>query len=383
MKRGSIIRRGENSYRLKYDAKPDASGRRQTRYVTFRGSKADAKKELTRLLHQIDGGTDVAPSKLSFGQWAEHWSTNIAPSRAGKKACHRYSEIIRLHLNPAIGELPVQKLNGEHIDRLFRDLRRHDGKPMASATKMHIRKTLSSILSSAVRGKKIGASPMTKAQALPRARRVDVRILDDADLARLCRFLRDRQSSLYVPVLVAGATGMRRGELLGLRWRDCNLDAGTIEIKQVIEVAKDELRFKEPKTDRSKRTITVGDRLIKELRAHRRKQAERRMALGLGKDENDLVFTDDNGGPFNPTAFTVAFTRAVAAARLPHVRFHSLRHKHLTDLLRNGLPVHVVSARAGHSSPVVTLSVYAHVMPDDDGRAAALVDATLTKALGE
>lgn len=383
MSRGSIIRRGERSWRLKYDLPPDQSGQRRTVYQTVRGTKKDAQAELTRRLARVIEGTAIAPSKLTFGRWAKHWLDNIAPSRAGRKACHRYGEIVRLHLNPVIGVIALQKLDGDHIDRLFRDLRRHDGKPMASATKTHIRKVLSSILASAVTGKKIVTSPMATAQALPRAPRTEIRILSDAQLGTLYQSLRDKGSPLYSAVLVAGGTGVRRAELLGLKWRDVDLDAGTIEIKQVIEAREDGLRFKEPKTDRSRRTITIGDRLVSELRVHRRRQAERRLAFGLGRDENDLVFTDETGSPWSPAAFTQAFIRSVAAAGLPHVRLHSLRHKHLSDLLRDGVPVHVVSARAGHSSPVVTLSVYAHVMPGDDGRAAALVDAALTKALGE
>jgi integrase len=132
---------------------------------------------------------------------------------------------------------------------------------------------------------------------------------------------------------------------------------------------------------RSRRTIVLPSRLVQELRTHRIEQAAWRLRLGLGKDERDLVFPAWDGKLWWPRAFTKGFGREVKAAKLPHVTFHGLRHTHITHLLRSGVPVHVVSARAGHANPTVTLNIYAHLLPGQQEGAAAVFDATLRAAL--
>ena len=131
----------------------------------------------------------------------------------------------------------------------------------------------------------------------------------------------------------------------------------------------------EPKTDYSRRTISIPQTLMRALKAHRATQAEHRMKLGLGKDAADLVITDALGRQVGPDDFSKAFSAAAKAIK--PIRFHALRHSHITHLLRNGVPAHVVSARAGHSSPAITLSSYAHALNGDDERAVDVFDATI------
>lgn len=205
--------------------------------------------------------------------------------------------------------------------------------------------------------------------------------MDDAELAVLFRRLRGRP--LYMPVMVAASTGMRRGEVLALRWRDIDLDAGALRVTQVVELTTKGIAVKEPKTDRSRRTIALPARLVQELRSHRKDQSELRLKLGLGKDERDLVFPSWDWTVRNPSYFSKEFSREVAAAKLPHVTFHGLRHTHITHLPRSGIPVHVVSARAGHANPTVTLNIYAHLLPGQQEAAAAAFDIALRSALEE
>ena len=183
--------------------------------------------------------------------------------------------------------------------------------------------------------------------------------------------------------MTAAFTGMRRGEVLALRWKDIDFDRSTLQVAQVVEETKAGLAIKEPKTDRSRRTITLPARLVQELRLHRKEQLEHRLKLGLGKDERDLVFPIWNGDLRIPVNFTREFARAVATAGIPHVTFHGLRHTHITHLLRSGVPVHVVSARAGHATPSITLNIYAHMLPGQQEGAAAVVDLALRAALEE
>ena len=185
-----------------------------------------------------------------------------------------------------------------------------------------------------------------------------------------------------MPVLLAASTGMRRGEVLGLRWSDVDLSQRTLRVCQVVELVSGNVFLKEPKTERSRRTIALPDRLLEELKGYRKEHAELCLGFGLGKV--DLVFPHWPDGKLrNPSHFSKAFSREVAAAHLPHVTFHGLRHTHVTHLLRSGVPVHVVSARAGHANPTVTLNIYAHFLPGQQEGAAAIIDAALREALSE
>jgi integrase len=176
---------------------------------------------------------------------------------------------------------------------------------------------------------------------------------------------------------------MRRGEVLALRWADINFDAGTLKVAQVIEQTRNAISLKEPKTDRSRRTISLGPELVQLLRSHRREQAEWRLKHGLGKDPQDLVFPDWNGSLRDARVFTKQFSREVKEAGLPHVTFHGLRHTHLSHLLRKGIPVHVVSERAGHANATITWGVYAHTLPGDQDDAVKIADEALKAALQE
>jgi integrase len=277
MARGNITRRGKASWRIKFDLGTDpATGKRLTEYVTVRGAKKEAEAELTRRLNQIEEGGYVTRSDLTVAEYARHWLAAIAPSRTGAKTRERYAEIIEKHIVPQIGAIALQKLDGPRIDAFYSYLAtegRRDGKGgLAPQTVLHIHRLLSQILSSAVKARKLRQSPMIAVQTTPKVRREEVQVLTDDELAALFRHLKGR--SIYMPVLLAASTGMRRGEVLALRWKDLDLDKLTLQVAQVVEQVKGSVTLKEPKTDRSRRAIALPGRLVQELRQHWKEQAE-------------------------------------------------------------------------------------------------------------
>ena len=185
---------------------------------------------------------------------------------------------------------------------------------------------------------------------------------------------------LYVPVATAAATGMRRGEVLGIRWRDIDLKANTLSVVQVVEKTRKTLMVKEPKTEGSRRTIALPPSLVRTLAQYKKEQAAWRLRSGLGKGE-DLVFPSSDGALRNPDYFSKAFSREVAAVGLQGVTFHGLRHTHISELLKRGVPVDVVAARAGHANPTITLNIYSHLLPGQQEQAAAIIDGYLRAAL--
>jgi integrase len=380
--RGNITRRGKASWRIKFDAGYDpTNGRRKIHVETVRGTKRDAVNLLAKRLAERGEGQLVERTALTLAAYARHWLAVIAPANTSGKTRERYGEIVEKHIVPHLGAIELQKLDGPRIDAFYTKLGtkgRLDGKGgLAPQTVRHIHRILSLVLTSAVKAQKLRTSPMVAVQTAPKVRRPDIQVLDDAELAALLKHLKGKP--LYMPVLLAAYTGMRRGEVLGLRWCDVDMDKAMLRVAQVTELVGNEVTLKEPKTERSRRTISLPATLVQELRSHRKAQAEN--CLKLGSSRFDLVFPTWDGKLQNPNYFSHAFADEVAATKLPHVTFHGLRHTHITHLLRSGVPVHVVSARAGHASATVTLNIYAHLLPGQQEDAAALIDTALRRAL--
>lgn len=171
------------------------------------------------------------------------------------------------------------------------------------------------------------------------------------------------------------ATGMRRGELLALRWKDISLDMGRVQVEQSLEQTKAGLRFKGPKTKHGRRQFSISASVIAELMAHRRIQAEQRLALGLGREPDDaLVFRQVDGTPLVPNSITTEWRRLVVSLKLPHVSLHAWRHTHASQLIASGMDVLTISCRLGHGSPSITLNVYGHLFNSSDDRAAAVFE---------
>lgn len=382
--RGNITRRGKTSWRIKFDVGYDpVTGHRKAHIETVRGTRADAVTVLAKRITEHAEGQLVERTALPLASYARHWLEVIAPTKTSGKTRERYAELIEKHILPNIGNIEIQKLDGTRIDAFYAKLGksgRLDGKGGLSAqTVRHIHRLLSQILSSAVKAGKLRQSPMVAVQTTPKVRKPDIQVLSEDELAALLQHLKGH--TLYMPVLLAASTGMRRGEVLGLRWCDVVLDKSTLQISQVVELLKDRISVKEPKTERSRRTIALPAMVTEALRLHRKEQWEH--CLKLGAQRFELVFPTHDGKVMDPHRFSKAFTREVGAAKIPHVTFHGLRHTHITHLLKSGVPVHVVSERAGHASPTVTLNVYAHLLAGQQEQAANIMDLALRAVFKE
>jgi len=190
--------------------------------------------------------------------------------------------------------------------------------------------------------------------------------------------------ALYIPVLLAVTTGMRRGEILALRWGDVDLERATLSVTQTLEKTRQGgLQFKQPKTKRSRRSISLPSMLVDALRKHRADQAELHLSLGVGWKEHGLVCSKLAGEPIIPGTLTNMFGRFVKSIDIPPIRFHDLRHTHATHLLRQGVHPKVAQERLGHATIAVTLDLYSHVMPGMQENAALKVDTALRAALGK
>jgi len=238
----------------------------------------------------------------------------------------------------------------------------------------HIHRTLSQALSHAVRLGVLFKNPARQVRP-PRPPSREIKILDKGEITRLIGAA--KAAGLYVPVLVAVTTGIRRGELLGLRWSDVDLKASTLTVNQSLERIKGSYHFKAPKTKTSRRTISLPIIAVEALRTHHKAQLELRFKLGLGRDPRGLVFSQADGEPMDADTLSKSFRRLIAMAKVTPITFHGLRHTHISHLLMDGVHVKVVSERAGHANVNTTLNVYAAYIPNMQADAAHRVDAWL------
>jgi integrase len=384
---GNITRRGQRSWRLKFEVgeRDPVTGKRATRYVTVNGTKKDAQRELTRLLGQVDNGVYVEPSALTVAEYLERWLTDHAQHRVSAKTFERYAEIARKHLVPALGVHRLAKLSPLHIQAYYsealtkgrvRTLRggiQETLPPLAARTVKHHHRILSEALRQAVRLRLLQYNPCGDVDP-PKPKRTEMKILDQARSAKLIRAVDGKL--IYVPVLLAIMTGMRRGEILALRWRDLNLDGRTLQVTRTLEETATGIGFKEPKSERSRRSIALPTFAVEELRRHRRQQALDLLKLGIRQTDETLVCCDHEAHPLRPRSVTKGFADLSRKLGLG-VRFHDLRHSHISHLLAAGVHPKVASERAGHASVSITLDVYSHLIPGMQEDAANRIDAAL------
>ena len=395
MSQGHIRRQGDGSWEIKFDLGRDPlTGRRITKYVTFRGTKRKAQEELTRLLGQRNDGSYIEPTKMTVAQYLCHWLEADIDRRVASRTAARYRGIVEKNIIPKLGHVPVRRLTAVHIEafeaslqregwvkaRAKQKIREGEAAPipeklgLSSQTALHVHRVLSQALSHAVRLGVLFKNPARQVKP-PRPPSREIKILDKYEIATLVNAA--KQAGLYVAVLVAVTTGMRRGELLALRWSDIDLKAASLTVNQSLERIKGKFNFKSPKTRTSRRTISLPSITVVGLREHYRAQLEERFKLGLGRDARGLAFSRADGQPLDADTLTKSFRRLVASTKVTPITFHGLRHTHISHLLMEGVHVKVVSERAGHANVNTTLTVYAAYIPNMQTDAALRVDAWL------
>jgi integrase len=373
--------RSPGAYELRYSLGTDpATGKRKIATATVRGSRRDAEKELRRLLRSLDTGEHVDPSRMTVREWLAQWLDIIKPE-IGQRTHETYTDIVNHRLVPAFGNLPLAKLAPNSIQTAYTEWAtggRRDGKdgPLAPQTRRLIHRVLSAALNRAVEQQLVARNPaQVLRKRLPKNEHREMATLTVAQSEQLLDAL--RSTPLYWPVLIALASGMRRGEILALRWRNVDLDRGLIRIVESLVQTKGGLRFKSPKTDRA-RPVTLPSFAIDQLRRRRREQTEELFRLGLHLEPDTLVCAQPDASPMAPNVLTNSFARAARRLALP-IHFHSLRHTHATQLLLAGVHPKVAQERLGHATVAMTLDIYSHVTERLRDDAAAKIDAVFRR----
>jgi integrase len=287
-----------------------------------------------------------------------------------------YEALIRIHGVPGIGELPLAEIQPLDLQRLYGRLQAPE-RGLSGGTVLNLHLVLTQALGQAQRWGLILTNPAGGAQP-PRPRRPEQTVVDASVAARL--FEAVSGTPLEMPVALALSTGMRRGEILGLRWADLSDDLGMAHVRRSLQTDAQQLYFAEPKTRRSRRAVALPEMLVPYLERQRADQARRRELVTEWFDE-DLVIDRGDGRPMNPGTLSSGWARFCRLQGLPHVRFHDLRHGHATLMLLQGVHPKVVSERLGHASIGITLDTYSHVLPAMQAEAVKAFDELFPTAL--
>jgi len=376
--KGSIVKRG-NSWTIIYDIGRDANGKRLQKWQAIKGTKKDAERELNKVLHDINSGSYIEPSKMAFSTYLDRWIKDYAKSNVTPKTLERYEGIIKKHLKPKLGHHPLSKLKPLHIQSFYTDclesgnLKNQMG--LSKRTVLHFHRLINAALKQAIRWELLVRNPADGVTP-PKPDRKEMNALSQSETATLLKSLEGHH--LHMPTLIAVTTGMRRGEISALKWQDVDLENKTIYVRSSLEQTKGKLRFKEPKTKKSKRNIPLAALTVDALKTHKKEQAKQRLALGPVFSNNDLVCPKEGGSPLPPDTLSTRFSAFMRTCNnIKRIRFHDLRHTHATTLLMRGVNVKVVSERLGHSSVSITLDTYGHVMPGIQEDAIADFDSAL------
>lgn len=378
--RGYTAKKGNRYYAVIYEGVDPATGKERRRWYPAGTRKADADKLVTELVKRHNDGEYRAPDKITFGGYlTERWLPGQR-SQLKSTTFHSYESNIRLHVLPTLGNVPLGRLAPQDLDALYGRLlesgRRNksgDGPGLSPSSVRYVHRILRKALGDAVRKGTLTRNPAALADPPKRStkkREGEMRVWTSAHLQT---FLSSLNGQRLAPAFVLAAhTGMRRGEVAGLRWSDIDLEAKLIHVRQNAVVVNYEMRLTDVKTTNGRRTIDVNDDVVRALQAWRRKQAEERLLLGAGYEDHDLVFARPDGSPTHPELFSSTFDRIVDRSALPRIRLHDLRHTHATLLLKAGVPIKVVSERLGHATASFTLDVYGWVLPGMQAEAAAV-----------
>jgi len=349
---------------------PDGTRRR----TAFRGkSRREVQRAIGKAISERESGFGARPSeRLTTGAFLDQWLGASAPASLRPRTLDGYRSIVRRHLAPSIGRIPLAKLNGAHVQEVVNQLVKAGASPQ---TVRNVHAVLRRALRQAVRWGMLSRNAAS-AVDLPASRGYDVRALGVEDARAVLDAVRgDRLEPL---VTLALATGLRQGEALALRWQDVDLDAAQLTVRYSLHRSGGAVVLSQPKTRRSRRTVTLPAFAVTALRRQRDWfQAQDRLLAGEAWQDGRYVFTTRIGTPMHSGDVTRALQRLLAAAELPRMRFHDLRHGAATLLLAQGVHPRVVMETLGHSTIAITMNVYSHVVPALQREAADRLDAAL------
>ena len=355
---GRIRQRSKGSYEIALDIGRDAQGRRRRKYETIRGKKSDAQRRLRELIATNEKGLPLNSGKVTVAEFLETWYRDYVVPNTRPRTQMSYGTIIRVHLTPRLGHIRLEKLQPQDVQTMEAALIVSGKSPR---TVIHIHRVLAEALKYALRWGVVWRN-VTEAVDPPRAEHRDIQVPEVEAVLEALEAAKQTPHGTAIHVLAY--TACRRGEALGLRWQDCDLEKGSASIVQTVQWIKGQGPIMQPtKSASSRRTIALGPVTVAALEAHRTSQAPHRLRLGIIYHNHGLVFPGPLGEPLDPSALTHAWERIARKCSISGVRLHDLRHFHATCLLQLNINPKIVQERLGHATYAMTMDIYSHVVP--------------------
>jgi integrase len=362
MKGHLVERRGKRGrvWYLVFDVPRERDAKREQQRVRL-GSmpRSHAVAAARKALREVDEGTWIKRRReLTVEQFVRCWLEAIKYDVATNTHV-RYTGLMKQHVIPRVGKVQIAKLAPQHLTRIYQAVR---AKGLAPQTALHVHRALHTALNYGVKVTKDLSENVASRLKAPRVeRRVGTSITPE----KVCTLMEAaRGTRLEVPVMLAALTGLRRGELLALKWKTLFLDKESLYVEEALAHTRGHgVAFKAPKSRTSRRVVPLAPESVALLRAHKKAQDAVKTEASEAYVDMDLVFPNHDGAPWPPDSLSVQFSKLARAAGCQGFRFHDLRHAFATLTLADGVSIREVSDLLGHSSKALTLSTYAHAVP--------------------
>lgn len=379
---------GQCVARLRVDLPRGPDGRRRRYRFTLKGTRREIERERIRILHELHTGALRARQPQTVAEYLAYWIEHAVAPGGSERYAVSCRQCLDYYVAPYLGQVRLSDLTPLAVQELYARLRRegrrrrHPGQPagLSETTVNGVHRVLNRALEQAVVWQILDANPCRHVAAPKPAKRKPV-ILSREQVARVLAAATHPQLRLYV--MIAACTGMRRGEVLGLRWSDVDLERRLFTIEQTYVDTGRRLVFKPPKTEAGARPLRIPGMLAETLAAHREEQERRKALLGGAYQDHGLVVCWEDGRPIEPRRLYRPLTNLLRRLGLPeNARLHDLRHSHATHLLQDNVHAKAVSERLGHRDVETTLNIYSHVLADIQQQAAEATDRAMRAALG-
>ena len=370
---GSIRKRKDGRWEGRYTAGHDPETGKAIYKNVLGKTQAEVKEKLKQAIGEAQALDITKAGKYTVGEWMEVWFQDYAKIKVRPSSHQTYQGYIHNHIRPNIGDIPLGKLTSLDLQKFYKKLlaqgrvdrveAKGQPKGLSAKTVRNIHQILSSALKLAQEHRLILTNP-AEGCALPRVEHQEMKTLTTVQLASF--FREARESGVFELYYLELATGLRRGELLGLKWEDINLERGDLRVRRQVSRINGEVVEAPLKTKNAYRTLPLAEDTVSVLKEQRRKVGN-----------SPWVFPSPNGGPISPDSVLHMLHRVLKRAGLPKVRFHDLRHTFATLALQNGVDVKTVSGMLGHFSAGFTLDTYAHITSAAQRQAAQTMGSVL------
>jgi len=368
--KGNIRQRSKHSWQIQLYTGKGPDGKPRRHFETVRGNKGDAQRRLRELLSSLDKGVFTPLGKLTVADLLNQFLQGYVKAKCSQKTQDGYRMTIERHLIPALGHILLKHLTPQAIQAYYGQA----CEKLSARTVHKHHRLLKQSLKYAVRQGYLGRNPCELVDS-PAWKAKPMRTLTPEELKNLLEVA--STSRFYCVFYMAVASGLRQAELLGLRWRDIDLDVQSISVCQVLYKHQGICEFKEPKTEHSQRCVRMTKNLVDYLNEYRGERESLSLHLGRLLKPDDLVFANAEGDPLDPSVLSHSFAKIAKQAGLKNVRFHDLRHTFASLMLLRGAKPKVISEALGHASVAFTMDTYSHIIEGMQSEAMALLDEVL------